>query len=374
MTGDRHRLCNWPTRLAAAWFCAAFASTLSAQEIAWKTGPALRKELQSPLSLVWEERAAREGLANLANNTGVAILLDRRLDPDRKLDLAVKDEPLQLVLLRVAEQVHGGVALVGSVVYLGPKETSTKLATVAAIRRQEVQPFANATKARLVRSQAWQWDELAEPRTLLLQLAEQGGVRVANADAIPHDLWPAASWPAMPWTERMTLLLAGFDMTFEYADDGATIRLVPLPEELTIERTYTHRGDAQDAAAQLRRLTPAAKIAVSGQRLHVVASAEDHDKIDRLLKGERVPTTQVTPGEKRYTVTAENQPAGAVLKTVARQLGKELKYDPSITQKLRSNVSLSVKDAPLAELLGKTLGPLGLTYKLTDEALEIIAK
>jgi hypothetical protein len=33
-----------------------------------------------------------------------------------------------------------------------------------------------------------------------------------------------------------------------------------------------------------------------------------------------------------------------------------------------------VKDAPLAELLGKTLGPLGLTYKLTEEALEIIAK
>ena len=178
----------------------------------------------------------------------------------------------------------------------------------------------------------------------------------------------------MPWTERMTLLLAGFGMTFEYADGGATIRLVPLPEELTIERTYTPRGDAQDAAVQLRRLATGAKIAVEGQRLRVVASAEDHDKIDRLLKGERVLSTQVTPGEKRYTVTAENQPAGAVLKTVARQLGKELKYDAAITQKLRSNVSLSVKDAPLAELLGKTLDPLGLTYKLTDESLEIVPR
>ena len=56
----------------------------------------------------------------------------------------------------------------------------------------------------------------------------------------------------MPWTERMTLVLAGFGMTFEFADGGASIRLVPLPEVLTIERTYTPRGDAKDTAAQLR--------------------------------------------------------------------------------------------------------------------------
>ena len=146
------------------------------------------------------------------------------------------------------------------------------------------------------------------------------------------------------------------------------------PTVLTIERTYTPRGDASDAAAQLRRLTPAAKITIEGQRLLVAASAEDHDKIDRLLKGERVRTTQVTPGEKRYTITVENQPAGAVVKTVAGQLGRELKYDRAITEKLKMQVSLTVKDVPLAELLEKTLGPLGLTYKLTDSALEIVSK
>jgi hypothetical protein len=311
-------------------------------------------------------------LANLAATTGVSIWLDRRLDPDCKLTLKVADEPLRLVLLRAAEQLGGGVTLVGSVVYLGPQETTAVIATLATVRRQELQPFANDVKSRLVRSEPWRWDELAEPRALLLELAERGGVKIANPEAVPHDLWPAGDWPALPWTERMTLILAGFGLTFDYADRGTTLRLSPLPAELTIEKTYTPRGDASDAAAQLRRIVPQAKIAVEGSRLRASATAEDHDKIDRLLKGERVKTAVATPGERRYSLTVENQPAGAVIKTVAGQLEKELKYEAAIGEKLESRVSFSVKDVPLAELLAKALSPLGLTFKLDAKSLEIV--
>jgi hypothetical protein len=374
VTSNRQSLCSLPVRLTVACLLATLAGAAAAQPPVWKTGAALRKELELPLSLTWEDREARAGLANLAKSTGVAILLDRRVDPEQKLQLAARDESLQLVLLRVAEQLDCGVTLVGSVVYLGPKQTSTKLATLAALRRQEVQALPNEAKSLLVKSEAWQWDELAEPRDLLADLAGRGRVKVEGAEAIPHDLWPATSWPAMPWTERMTLLLAGFGLTFELVDAGKTIRLVPIPAELTFEKTYSPRGDAADAAAQLRRLAPQAKIAVEGQRLRIAASAEDHDKIDRLLKGERVRTTQVTPGEKRYTLTVENQPAGAVAKTVAGQLGKELKYDPQVRERLRTSVSFAVKDVPLEQLMEKALGPLGLTYKLDDKTLVIVER
>ena len=74
----------------------------------------------------------------------------------------------------------------------------------------------------------------------------------------------------------------------------------------------------------------------------------------------------------RYSLTVENQPAGAVLKTVATQLGKEFKFNPAAGERLRSKVSLSVKDVPLEELLDKTLRPLGLAYKLTDATLEVV--
>ena len=60
------------------------------------------------------------------------------------------------------------------------------------------------------------------------------------------------------------------------------------------------------------------------------------------------------------------------MRTVAVQLGKELKYDANVLAKLKQNVPLSVKEVTLDELLTTVLKPLGLSYKLTEEALEIV--
>jgi hypothetical protein len=373
VTRIRQGLCNWPTRLALAGFIVlllAGGTPLSGQQPTWKTGTALRKQLETPLSLVWGQREVREAVASLANSTGVAMFLDRRIDPSRTLDLTATDESLKAVLQRVAERFDGGDSLVGSVVYIGPKETAGKLATLAALRRQSVGEFSATVNSAMTKSEPLAWDDLAEPRTLLVELAKQGGVTIENPEAILHDLWPASQWPAMPWPERMTLLLAGFNLTYEPAGPNA-IRLVPIPEALEFEKSYTPRGSAEKAAADLKRLVPAVTIVVAGGSLRVAASAEDHERIDRLLRGESVATTKVTPGQKRYTLTVENQPAGAVVKTIAGQLGKELTYDPAVVEKLRTKVSFTVKDVPLEELMAQTLGPLGLTYRIEGPALVI---
>ena len=85
----------------------------------------------------------------------------------------------------------------------------------------------NEVKTKLLRSEAWQWEELVQPRELLRELAQQVPVRVQNPEAIPHDLWAAGNWPMLAWVERMTLLLAGFGMTFEMDPAGASVRIVP---------------------------------------------------------------------------------------------------------------------------------------------------
>jgi len=376
VTTSRQGFFNWHTRTRTLGFAAAVLALavgkVCGQEPAWKTGMALRKQLETPLSLTWGDRELRGALESLGKNTGVAIFLDRRIDPNGKLALSAADEPLRTLLLRVAEQADAGVSLVGSVVYVGPKATASKLLALATLRRQEAGKLPNDLRIRLSKSEAWSWNDLAEPRQLLVDLAERGGVRIANAELIPHDLWPAANWPAMPWTERMTLLLAGFDLTYETTGAGV-IRLIPLPEKVVFEKTYAPRGDVDRTAADLRRAIPAAKISVDGRTLRISAAVEDHERIDRLLRGESVTTTKVTPGQKRYTLTVENKPAGAVLKTLATQLGKELKYDPALAEKLQTAVSLQVKEVPLEELLEKTLGPLGLAYRLTEKNIEIVA-
>ena len=70
----------------------------------WKTGPQFRQQLDAKLSLTWSERQLREGLANLSQSTGIAIFLDRRIDPNQPIELSASEEPLQLVLAKIGGQ------------------------------------------------------------------------------------------------------------------------------------------------------------------------------------------------------------------------------------------------------------------------------
>jgi hypothetical protein len=233
---------------------------------------------------------------------------------------------------------------------------------------------------RLLCSEAWQWEELTESRTLLASLADEGGVRVVNPEVLPHDLWPAASLPALPWVERMTLLLAGFDLSFEVSPDGQAIRLVPIPADFAFERVYPLASDSAAQVSKLRGLVPGAKLAVAGRKLRATASVADHRQITRALADETAPA-EGTPSrpaaagkldpKKRYTVTMQNQPAGSVVATVARQLGIQTRYERTIGARLTTKISLSVQDVPLGELMEKTLSPLGLAWRIEGEELVI---
>ena len=66
------------------------------------------------------------------------------------------------------------------------------------------------------------------------------------------------------------------------------------------------------------------------------------------------------------------QPAGAVVRKVAGDLGKELKYDAAVMNRLKAPVKLELDNVTLDYLLEKTLKPLGLTYRVSDQALEIV--
>jgi hypothetical protein len=80
------------------------------EPIAWKTGPALRKQLDASVGVTWPERPLRDGLTSLSRNTGVCIFLDRRIDPDQTVELTVRDESVQRVLEQLPKRrTHASV-------------------------------------------------------------------------------------------------------------------------------------------------------------------------------------------------------------------------------------------------------------------------
>jgi hypothetical protein len=373
----RQGRCRFVTLAAALGFALAIAVFfLGANESQaaeqWKTGVEFRQQLEQPVDVHWADNHLRSSLARLAQVQGTAVFLDRRLDPDRQLQFDASNLSLHAALNKLAQQIQAGACLVGPVLYLGPQPTADKLATLAALRRKEAAAMPAAVKAKLLKQAAWHWDELSTPRELLEVLAKEGGLGVDNPQVLPHDLFPAVDLPPLPLVDRLSLLLAGFGLTFQLSRDGHLIRLVEIPAVVLLDKTYAARGDAAKLQSDLQRIFPDAKITRDGASVHVVAPYEDHDKIERLLSGGKVRAKTTVPGEKHYTLTVKNQPAGAVIKTVAKDLGKEMKYSPEVGGKLNEHIDLSVKEGSLDELLQATLKPLGLTYKLTDDALEIV--
>jgi hypothetical protein len=256
----RYRTVIWLASLAASCLLLAAGAAEAQQPVPWKTGPAFRRQLDAQQDgITWKDRSLREGLVRLSQAYGAAIFLDRRIDPGQLIDFAVREQPLEAIIRGIAAKAGADMALFGPVVYIGPHESAARLATIAALRRQEVAGLPAEARARLLKAQAWQWDELAQPRQLLAELAREANVNVQNAEAVPHDLWPAGSLPPLPWVDRLTLLLVGFGLTFEIDDRGTAVRLVPQPATARIARRYRPPGSAADLAPQLRRLLPEAE-------------------------------------------------------------------------------------------------------------------
>ena len=279
------------------------------------------------VSIEWKDAELRPRLANLAADQQVPCFLDRRIDPNQELDFARSAISLRELFDELATAIDADSTSIGPVIYIGPPPTAAALAEALGQRRKELGriPSLNRARARPLR-----WDKLSEPRQLLLDVAREYSLSVVNPEAVPHDLWPAADFPPLSLAEQLTLLLAGFDLTFEAAADGKQMRLVPLP--------------------------------TSGPR----------DEIVRQPAGS---TAAEPAGENtRYDLTVQNQPAGAVVNRVAKQLGRQLECSAAVRQKLSATIDLKVKGATLAELMDKTLSPLGLTFRLTKETLQVVEK
>jgi hypothetical protein len=374
MARIRYRTDIWIANVAASCLLLAASPATGQQPMQWKTGVAFRKQLEAPTTVQGQGnlRTLREGLTRLSQTNDVAIFLDRRIDPGQPIEFSARELPLESILRRIAAESDAEIAIFGSIVYVGPSESAARLATIAALRRQDIAKVQAEARARLLRATTWQWEELSEPRQLLSELAREANVKVQNADVLPHDLWPAVSLPPLPWVDRLTLLIVGFALTFEIDERGTSMRLVPQPATARISRRYGPPGSPTELATQLRRLVPDAQIAVENEQIVVNAAQEDHDKIQRLLSGQSVRGGKTKrPVEKLYSLQVTNEPAGSVLRKVAESLGKELKYDNRVRDKLRQPVQLNLKDASLDYLLDMTLKPLGLKWQVTESALEV---
>jgi len=272
-------------------------------------------------SVHWEQLPLGAAIRRLHSVAGVELILDRRVDPNQTVNLSLTDASAEEIVAALAGACELGFARCERLFYLGPPRATARLMTLAAMRRQDVAALSTSARQSLLERRRILWPRLTQPRDLVVRLTEKHGWRVEHGERIPLDLWPAGELPKLALADQLTLLLAGFDLTYRPLADRKTIEIIPV---------------------DWSRLRPAAKYNSSTKRQ----------------------TPPVARARHVYTLRVENQPVGRVLDRLGRQLGWKLTVDEAAIRaagrSLDAQVSFTVENVDADELLDALLAPAGL--------------
>jgi len=349
---------------------------IAAKPATWLTGEKLRNQLDQKAGVTWSGVPLRQALHSFSAAQHVAIMLDRRVDPEQKIELTFDDQPLDAALKLIAQKMKIGVGQIGSTFYFGPEATARRVRTLAALRRDEVLKLPIAERSKFLQQHVWRWDDGVSPRELLAGLATECKTPIDGLDQIPADLWAAGDLPAMNFLERLTLIAAQFDRTFEITADGARVKLVALPESVEISHSYTLPSGVRprEVVTKLKAALPEANVDFGDGKLQVRGRAEDLDFVADLLSGRPAKSTTVTGGKKVYSLTLV-KPVGDFIKALGAKFELEVKFDTAAIEaagiSLKQEVRVDVKEVSADDLLQAVLTPAGLTFDRQGKTITV---
>ena len=294
-------------------------------------------QLRGPVnqfSVEWQNLPLADAIDRIKAVTHVPIFVDCRVDKNCRIHFTATNASVDDVLANLASSASLGVVRIGPLYYLGPRDTAERLSSLAAERRREVAVLTADMRGLLTERRRLLWPRLAEPRGLVTQLIADHGLRAAGSERIPHDLWAAGELPAMPLADQLTVLLAGFGLTYQVQPDRRSIEIVPVRWDAIVRRPPPRRQS-------------------------------------RLSR-------QTAPGKQVFTLRVENQPLGKVLEQFGTRLGWKIDVDEAAIRaaglSLDRLVSFNVENADQPELLEALLAPAGLAATPSGDRLRIAPK
>ncbi len=360
--------------IAAAWL-----STESCSATEWRSAADLKRHLNSTVSNTWSGRELRAALASFSKQYKISTFLDRRINPGRTVQLSVQNVTLASMLQRLASGHELGLTWLGPVAYFGPAETTDRLRTLAFLRQEEIRKSPAARRNALQQPHAVRWQDLAIPREVIAGVATQYGITVVNPDELPHDLWAAGELPPMGLAEQLTVLCAGFGMTFRLDPAATKLQLRPIPAKVYIDRFYSvGRQSPEVLISEWQKAVPDVTIRMSGNRIGVRGTLEAHEQIAAFRGGAQIATSDPLPAKdekpKKYDLRTE-APLNQLLKTLAAAESLEIRRDEKAIAAAEIDMDQVIKleavDLTLEQIIAKVLGEAGLTYKREGRTIHV---
>lgn len=362
------------------------------------TGLRFSGALDARLSGSWVNVEFRSLLSRIAESRRVAILLDRRIDPSRVLSFEPVGKSVREALVELADGAEGSLTVVGSMVVIAPPAPAGRLRTLIQLRVDELSAEVGRSKGAEAKSRLFslaqrntvRWSDLDTPREILERIAGRWKLSVEGLDNVPHDLWAGAVLPDVNAAEALSLVLNQFDLTFQWTDGAAGIRLVAAPKNASLEKRHSPRSNTAAKALQMieEAALPGVAAEIDGREIKVRGTAEQHEAIEALLKpgskstiGTASKTPRPQPGatplaRRTFTLQTQNAPASAVLDKL-KQSGLDVRYDAEKLKAAGVNIdkpiTLDLNKAPTKELFEAICRPVGAAFAIDGETVTISA-
>jgi hypothetical protein len=356
--------------------------------VRYRTQTRFAAALERPIAGNWKGVSLRSILRRLSREREIAILLDRRVDPDQLIDIDTGERSFRSAIAEIAESAHASASRAGNCLVVASAAAAGRLRTVIALREGELVAHRSEYSARSARLRSERatirWDDLERPADILRTIGRQFGLTISGIEMIPHDLWAGATAPEATAAEALSLVLNQFDLTFEWTDRGAGVQLVALPPTVAIERTYSLRGkSAGEVLHTLRFKVEGLDVEIRGEVLVVKASVEQQESVASLLGLAKSPGRTPT---KRAATTLEKQSFtlqahGVSLRDLLSELQKQgltIEYDADRLDKagidLSQKVSVDLPQLPARRFFSRLLDPYGLTFHFAGTSVVIEPK
>jgi hypothetical protein len=341
-----------------------------------------RQRLTTPIRFYWDQQPLREGLAAVASASGVAIWIDRRVDPNQAVTFGAEDSttPRQWPagslgerLDEIAERLELDFGLIESVLYIGPRGQTARLQRAAVALHDELHRLAPAL-GRQQKEMAWQ--ELITPQQLLAQLSAEWNIDIAGE--LPHDLMHAGRMP-QPTHLATQLILAcgGFGLEPKLIAPGR-FELQPLDNESSWAASYPKAQLRTQDFPRLQRLFPGSQLRINGQAAELTGDTDLHIAMLPL----QTARTAREPGRKGeqgkvtvWSFAIEKAPTEAIIANLASGIGLEVVWNEACRPEHKSQLlSLKVDQAELDELLTQVCAAGGLRFSREGKRVELFPK
>ena len=248
----------------------------------FKTGKEVEKSLATEIrwSSIGSELA--EQLRDLQSQSGVCILRDRRIDPHRLITVQTEFVSRAQVLMQISRTIpDGAVCFTEHLAYVGPAAAIHRLPILLSQKTKEINGLRDKIDAvsfrRLTAKMDISWENLSEPRQILLDRAAVAGMTFTNSEAIPYDLWAEGTLPEMAFIEQATLILNQFDLTFELLGEAAKLNIVPIDPNERVEYRYIVGSQLKSAAtSSWQKEVPDVEIQWNGPNATITATVKQH--------------------------------------------------------------------------------------------------